>query len=444
VAVLYHYLHPDDVVSARHLGDFCVDLASRGWDVEALPCNRSCHHPERTYPSEEEWQSVTINRVWRPPFRQASTRGRILNTAWMLAAWSALGLRRRMAPDVTVIGTDPVLSVLVAPVLKRLHPSLRIAHWAFDLYPECAVAEGMVRDNGLLVRLLKRRLRRAYAACDLIADLGSCMRSRLDCYEHPARRVTLVPWALVEPAKVEPADPAVRRNLFGDSQLGLLYSGNLGRAHSFDEFVELARRLRGDKVRFAFGVRGPRGDELRTALRTDDSNIALADFVSEDILAQRLGAADIHLVSLRPDWTGLVLPSKFFGSLAMGRPVLFAGSSDCAIARWITEHRLGWVLDSSSLDSIAAELRVLQHEPGRLAEMQRHCQRVYHAHFSRRRVMDGWHSELLALLPRKKGATELRYTDATRVYTDQKRNGASSSPCESVPEGRVAQLRVPI
>jgi glycosyltransferase involved in cell wall biosynthesis len=398
IAVLYHFLHPDDVVSARHLGDFCTDLAARGWDVEAHPCNRSCHHPEIVYARHETWQSVAIRRVWRPPLRQSTTRGRILNTAWMLGAWSLLGLRRR-APDVVVIGTDPVMSVLVAPVLKRLRPSIRLAHWAFDLYPECAVAEGMLRENSLLMRVLEPRLRRAYAACDLIADLGSCMRSRLDRYGHTARRATLVPWALVEPDTVEPADPVVRRDLFGDAKLGFLYSGNFGRAHAFHEFLELARRLRGDSFRFAFGGRGPRADELRAALRPDDDNITLTGFVPEKVLAQRLGAADIHLVSLRPDWTGLVLPSKFFGSLAVGRPVLFAGSRDCAIARWIAEHRIGWVLDASSLETLAAELRVLQHQPDRLAQLQSHCQRIYHAHFSRQRVMDTWHEELSALVP---------------------------------------------
>jgi glycosyltransferase involved in cell wall biosynthesis len=400
VAVLYHYLHPDDVVSARHLGDFCTDLAARGWEVEALPCNRSCHHPELAFARREEWQSVTINRVWRPPFRQASTRGRLLNTAWMLAAWSTFGLRRP-APDVVVIGTDPVLSVLVAPMLKRFSPRTRIAHWAFDLYPECAVAEGMLRPNSLLLRMLHRRLRRAYAACDLIADLGPCMRTRIERYDSPARQATLVPWALVEPETVESPDPTVRRELFGDATLGLLYSGNFGRAHAFEEFLDLARRLQGDSVRFAFGCRGKRAEELRAALRPEDTNITLAGFAPENALAQRLAAADIHLVSLRPEWTGLVLPSKFFGSLASGRPVLFAGSRDCAIARWIREHQVGWLLDADSVDAIAADLRQLQHEPARLAEMQRRCHQVYHAHFSRRQVMDAWHEELLGLSQKK-------------------------------------------
>src|SRR5262249_5460105 len=163
-------------------------------------------------------------------------------------------------------------------------------------------------------------LRAAYASCDLIADLGSCMRQRLAAYAPPGHKATLVPWALVEPESVERPDPVVRRALFGDSKLGLLYSGNFGRAHSFAEFLDLARVRRDDGVHFCFGVRGNRAEELRSAIGPGDANISLAGFAPEAELEERLTAADIHLVSLRPDWSGLVVPSKFFGALAAGRP----------------------------------------------------------------------------------------------------------------------------
>ena len=42
VTVLYHYFHPDDVVSARHFDGLCRGLAERGWDVLVRPCNRGC------------------------------------------------------------------------------------------------------------------------------------------------------------------------------------------------------------------------------------------------------------------------------------------------------------------------------------------------------------------------------------------------------------------
>ena len=51
IAVLYQFFHPDDVVSARHLTQFCEDLQARGWQVEALPCNRGCRDHSVTYPA---------------------------------------------------------------------------------------------------------------------------------------------------------------------------------------------------------------------------------------------------------------------------------------------------------------------------------------------------------------------------------------------------------
>jgi hypothetical protein len=398
--VLYHYFHPDDVVSARHFDEFCTGLVARRWQVEALPSNRGCRDERRTYGAYEQWRGISIRRVWRPPLKQASALGRLVNATWMISAWcGTLVIRRKnRLPDILIIGTDPVLSVLVAWVVKKLRPSVRIAHWCYDLYPEAPIAEGMLREDSLPVRLIQRMTRAAYQSCDLVADLGCCMRRLLDGYGARCRQVTLVPWALSEPVHMVAADPEVRKRLFGDAPLGILYSGNFGRAHSYQEFLELARRLRGQGIHFCFGVRGNQADQLRQAVGPEDTNISFAGFAPEAELALRLAAADIHLASLRPGWTGVVVPSKFFGSLAAGRPVIFAGSADSAIARWIGEHRVGWVLDHSSLGRVADDLRLLAASKKDLHSLQERCHAVYHAHFSHCKVMDLWDQELRALL----------------------------------------------
>jgi glycosyltransferase involved in cell wall biosynthesis len=397
--VLYHYFHPDDVVSARHFSEFAVALRRRGWQVEAWPCNRGCRDESVAYPLREEWEGVSVRRVWRPGFRQARGVGRVLNALWMLAAWCGRACRKGPGTsEVLVVGTDPVLSALVAILVRKLRPRVRIAHWCFDLYPEGPIAEGMISEGGWLARLLRRLLRAAYASCDVVADLGGCMRQRLEAYAPACRKVTLVPWALAEPAEVAAPDPGTRRDLFGDAPLGLLYSGNFGRAHTFQEFLDLARRLRGAGVHCCFGVRGNRADELRAAVRPEDVNVSMAGFAPEAALTRRLAAADIHLVSLRPEWTGVVVPSKFFGSLAAGRPVIFAGSRESGIARWIDEYKVGWVLDEQSQDGVAAQLRALAADTGKLGALQRHCHHVYQKHFCRRRVMDDWDRELGQLL----------------------------------------------
>jgi glycosyltransferase involved in cell wall biosynthesis len=399
ITFLYHFLHPDDVVSARLLDGMAAASAAAGWRVQARPCNRGCRDPRATYPGHGRHQGVDYRRVWRPAFPQGSTLGRLMNSAWMLAAWAGVGLPSDEGrPDVVVVGTDPVLGVLAALPIRRLHPSVRIVHIAHDLYPEAAIADGVLREDSSAVRTLRGLLAAAYRACDLIVDLGGCMRARLDRYGHGADRLTLPPWALWEPDLPPPPDPAVRAAMFGGARLGLLYSGNFGRAHDADDLLALAARMRGDPVAFRFAVRGHRADELHAAVGPADANVGFAGFVAEDRLAGQLAAADVHMVSLRREWSGAVVPSKFFGCLAAGRPVVFSGPDDSAIAGWIRDHGVGWVLNPGSLDAVAADLRSLADRPDRLAEMQSRCHRVYQAEFSRRRVLEQWDRALTELL----------------------------------------------
>lgn len=398
--LLYHYFHPDDVVSARLFSDLAEELVTRGWDVTAVPCNRGCRDEAVTYPEAEDWNGVRIRRAWRPATPQASNRGRLLNAAWMIAAWAkAAAIIPRRRREVVVVGTDPVLGVLATLPWRAFRRRTAVVHWCHDLYPEAPVADGMVREDAPSVRILKRVLAAAYQRCDVIADLGGCMRGLLARYGSHARQTTLTPWSLVEPARPVGVDPATRRELFGDARLGLLYSGNFGRAHGYAEFLTLARAVRGESVHFCFAGRGNRVDELCKAVAADDANVSFAGFAPEADLEKRLGACDLHLVSLRPEWTGAVVPSKFFGALATGRGVLFAGDPRSAIARWVEEYRVGWVLTPDAVPAVAADLRRLAAAPGGLLALRDRCHAVYHEHFSKARQLDRWDAELRALLP---------------------------------------------
>src|SRR5437867_844233 len=399
VAILYQFFHPDEVVSARHYADFAEGLRDRGWDVEVWTSNRACRDESVCFPRTENWRGIRIHRIWKPRFKPGSSIGRAVSIVWMIAAWT-LGLwgRRRDYPDVIVVGTDPPLSVLTAWTVRLLRPRARFAHWCFDVFPEAAVADGMLAADSFLESLLKKLARAAYANVTLIADLGECMHKRLESYGHRASKETLVPWAMVEPQTLTASDPAIRSTLFGDAALGLLYSGNFGRAHAHDRFLELARILRSDNIAFAFGMSGNRADRVRESVRPSDTNIRMVGFASEAELEARLSAADIHLVSLRAEWEGIVVPSKFFGSLAAGRPVLFDGPAGSAVAMWIREHQVGWVLSEESIESIAGALRELTVSKDRLREMQQRCRRVYQEEFSKKIVLDRWDQALRGVL----------------------------------------------
>jgi glycosyltransferase involved in cell wall biosynthesis len=407
ILVLYHYYHPDDVVSATHYTDLSESLAKRNFEVEVWPANRPCHplslnQKESGVPASystrpEMIKGVKVHRVWRPPFRQHSFLGRMLNAYWMMKYWwLRLAFRPGYRPDVILIGTDPLLSVTMVPFLKFLRPKAKMIHWCFDLYPEAAVADGLLSEKSTVTKWIKSWMNWGYQKCDLIADLGACMGERLKNYK-VKETVTLTPWALEEPPQPLVYDKNERELLFGQTPLGLLYSGNLGRAHEFYLTLKLARLLK-DSAVFTYSVRGSRLAELKHAIHSEDSNIHFAEFAPPAKLSARLCAPDAHLVSLRSEWAGVVVPSKFFGALAVGRPVLYEGPKTSEVAQWIEEYKVGWVLTPDHLQETANEIMAFSQDEKRKLDMFKHCHAIYTRHFSKQAVVDGFDREIRKLL----------------------------------------------
>ena len=315
----------------------------------------------------------------------------------MILAWSFAALR--YSPDVVIVGTDPVFGVLASIPWKWFRPKTRIFHWCFDLHPEAAIATGMFTSNHPLVRLLRPLLRKAYRNCNLVGSIGPCMTRRLREYDQELPIDIFTPWALSEPSSVIPSDPIERSTVFGQAGLTLMYSGSFGQAHSFEAILALARELRNqDDIRFAFSVRGNRAQALRDAVTAEDTNISFVEFAPQDRLEQRLSAADIHIVSLRPEYAGTVVPSKFQGALAAGRPILYAGPFDSAVAQWIDEFGLGWTVSEGNILEIAGKLVQFKEHSELRCALNEKCFRTYQDRFSRSAIITHLEGSLGGLL----------------------------------------------
>lgn len=398
VDVYYHFLPPDDVVSARHFGDLAHGLKERGWNVRVFASNRTCRANGAAFALNETVQGVGYQRTWRPDFPQNRAYGRIANALWMCGAWASKAIWEQNPPDVMITGTDPIFSIASSLAWKATFPSTKLVHWCFDLYPDALFAEGIVSEKSIPGAGLKSMAATILQKQDLLANLGPCMAGRLYRYSPQTDQMELTPWALVEPDALPIPDPKIREELFGTAKLGLLYSGSFGRAHCFEDILTLARKLRNESISFCFAVRGNRVDQLKAAITPVDTNIRFAGFALEADLEKRLAAADIHVASLNPEWTGCVVPSKFFGSLAIGRPVLFSGSPNASPSRWANAHNVGWTLTPESVDPIAKMLTSLANEPSELGRLKERSHQVYQAHFSKKSNLDRLDARLRTLM----------------------------------------------
>ncbi|GHU02533.1 glycosyltransferase WbuB [Spirochaetia bacterium] len=397
----YPYYYPDDAVSSRHFTDFAEGLYLHGWNVKVLTGNRYHGKSGKIKFKHEFHNGVEIIRSWSLPFSNSKNVGRLINSFWIsLIWWFKLVL---VKTDVVIFGTNPPFGYYIIPLLTFIRPKLRVVLWGFDLYPEAIVADRL-KIPKIVELFLFWWAGISYRCCTLLIDIGSCMHERFILYHPKVYHETIVPWALKEPIVIEDSDSKMRHELFGDAKLGLLYSGTIGKAHQFEEFIFLARELRkrGASIAFCFAGRGNSYQELCDMVTQDDTNITFADFIDEKLLPLRLTAADIHLISLRHGWDGVSVPSKFFGSLAAGRPLLYCGTLKSCIAKWICDENLGFILTMDNINAIADNLETLAHNTDHLQIMQKHAFSFYQEHFSKNKQLEKWNQCLRNCVVSKK------------------------------------------
>lgn len=371
IVLLNRFYWPDVAATAQMLTDLAEDLAADGWRVTVVTSDSAYDGRGAALPAEEERNGVRIVRVSGTGFGRHGTMGRLsdylsylLGTGWRLM--------RLPKQDVVVGMSDPPFIMGLAVLAGTLRGWKRV-YWVQDLFPQIAGALGVLAPRGMIYRLADRAARWLNARADLVIALGPRMAERLAAAGAPAERVTYVHnWA--DAHAIRPVPPAenpfvARHGLAG--KFVVLYSGNAGRAHRFDGVMAAARLLRHDDgVVFLFIGGGKRTAELRAeAEEAGLGNVRFLDYLPREELAWSLSAASVSLVTEDPSVAGLLVPSKTYGILASGRPLIFMGAEDSDVAAVVRESGCGLVLAPDDGAGLRDAIDALRGDGARLARL---------------------------------------------------------------------------
>ena len=435
-------------------------LAHGAQASSSIPKPRSTNH---------DLPSPRIIRIRASRFGRGTFGGKLLDyvSYFIGAGWKLATLRPR--PDrVVALTTPPYLAVLARTISKVRGADH--AHWVMDAYPDVMAAHGMLAETRWIYRILQWLTRWGYGGrrCAAVLTLGPDMAQRVSRHVSASRRdmVQWVPlWAAddlvgdgradrprsadLSPAGREtnvhadssspqgenrgapgrhalpttgnhqamyhnPASLELRRQRgWGDGELIVMYSGNMGLGHRFTEILAAANALAEGRVvgeggadrprsadfsptgrdahdqdhasrpqaehhgapgrhalpttdnrqpitlplRLVFFGGGKRRDEIRNFIVDHpECRIELHDYAPADDLTTHLQSADVHLASLDAKWTGTMVPSKLQGIFSAGRPVIFIGSTQSSIGRWVYESGGGWVVEPGNVDGLLAAL----------------------------------------------------------------------------------------
>jgi len=357
---------PDVASTGQHLTDLCEVLAARGHTVRVV-CSRGGYQDGRgAAPRFETNNGVEIVRVdaarggknvplWRRALGYVSFHWKVV--------WALFDAPR---PDVVVTLTTPPLLGVWGRVLQLVRRTKHV-HWVMDLHPDAEFELGLVKRTSLLGRTLAFLCAHPMRCADVNVVLGPYQGARVRAHGVDAQRIREIPvWSSAD--EVSPLDHRfnpLRREFGWSERFVVLYSGNAGLVHRFDELLEAARllRTRAPRVLFAFVGGGPRTASIQAFVREHAlTNVEFNGYVPREALRHSLPAGDVHFVSLEPAQTGVAVPGKLYGIFAAGRPVLFVGAAACESADAIRAAGAGSAFEPGSGAALADEIERLAND----------------------------------------------------------------------------------
>jgi hypothetical protein len=272
---------------------------------------------------------LTIQRLQARSYEKTKFLRRLL---WTLLTdlrllWAVLRHPKSREAEILFTGAPPFMLyfAIALKYLRWAHLTYRIT----DFYPEVIIAH--LGRRLPLLSLLERFTWFLRKRIDLFEVLGEDQKALLLRGGIPENRIVIkrdtAPVPITGREKAAPKPPAL-----GDRKI-LLYSGNYGVAHEIETVAQgLARHHQVGTDQFGLWLNaiGQNADLLEKQLLEFRIPMARTKPVPLNDLPALLAAADAHLITLRPEFSGIVFPSKVYACILSGKPIIFVGpkSSD--------------------------------------------------------------------------------------------------------------------
>jgi len=396
VFFINRFFYPDHSATSQLLTDLAFGLARLKIDVCVVTSRQVYDNPDAILANRDVVQGVHIVRLWTSRFGRQRLWGRAIDysTFYLSALWCLLRMVR--AGDVVIAKTDPPLISVVAAVVTKWRGAV-LMNWIQDLFPEVASALA-VQGSGWLERPLRTLRNRSLMTARRNVVIGEGMARKLREEGIPSDRIKVIHnWA--DGRTIQPVDREkneLRREWDLDDKFVVGYSGNFGRAHEFDTILSAAEILRDlIHVTFLFIGDGAHVTSMkRTVERKNLGNVIFKPYQPRTRLSVSLSVPDLHLISLLPSLEGLIVPSKFYGIAAAGRPMLYIGTANGEIPQLIRREQCGFSVELHHAQETADVIAGLAQDESTCRRLGNRARSLFDHRFEKSYAMENWRREV--------------------------------------------------
>ena len=328
-----HYFYPDVASTGQILTELCEGMTDT-FDITVICVVPSYsgtidekYKTKRIY--KEEHNGIKIIRVRVPEFQKSNKISRVKNLLAYFFNSLLATLKIEKQDYIYTISQPPILGGVLGVLGKWLKGG-KLIYNIQDFNPEQTMAVGYSKNKLLLNTVMsvdKFSCKKSDKVIVVGRDMQETLRNRFNNKKVP-KNVFINNW--INEKEIYPLEQNHPRIVEFKEKYNLkdkfiiMYSGNIGLYYDLENIIKVIGEFKDrEDVVFAFVGDGTVKDKVEAYVKENNlSNVTFIPYQDKADLIYSLNAADIHWVVNAKGIKGVSVPSKLYGVMAAGKPVL--------------------------------------------------------------------------------------------------------------------------
>ncbi|MCM1982989.1 glycosyltransferase family 4 protein [Lyngbya confervoides] len=401
VKFITHFFPPDFAATGQFISEIAQSLSQEGIQVSVFTSQPAYAYRSAAAPRHERYNNVFI---WRSRLVRVWThrvRGKTLQGLFFSLRCALFFLRPRNRQGMFVFTTAPPFLSMVALLAHKLF-NIRYVCLIYDLYPDVANQLGVSHPDQPISKLWSWINDHAWRNAKALIVLNESMWDRVVHHCPLAAHKTHVVHNWADHERIKPLPKSL--NWFAwkyqlIDKFTVLYSGNLGRCHDMETIFSTLCLLRDQPIQFVFIGSGDNRRILEGKVQAAQlTNALFLPYQDWQDLPHTLAACDVSLVSIAQGFEGLVVPSKLYSSMAVGRPVAAICEDQSYLVGLLRQAHCGQAFLNGDAQGLAHYLISLSQDPQRVEQEGINARNYLLDHFTKDQSTASYRSILVDLL----------------------------------------------
>lgn len=352
---------PDGVSTAYLYNDIALKFIEKGYEVVVLtttphfnvvkdelkknPLKR--HFLGLYYVSN--YRGINVKHIPQKKFKSSTLR--LFGFIYWHFASLILGLFEKNV-DI-ILSPSPPLTIGVVNIILGKMKGAKVIYNVQEIYPDILIEEGGLKSKWI-ISTLKGLEMFVYKNSDCVTTIDSVFYEKIINRFKNKSKLQIIPnfvdTSLYKPSSLDVV--AVDDKYFPKTSfLKLMYAGNIGYAQDWFLLVELAIRLKDERVKFFIIGDGVMKAFLVKQIRTHDlSNVHLIPYQPRNLMPSLIAYSDLQFIFMSPEMDKHGFPSKVYTIMACAKPMLVSSGAGTPIINFLNGKSCAFLFEENDMN----------------------------------------------------------------------------------------------